>query len=135
ARVAVALREFASRSRNPDNGGAAAADVARQAALPQTPWPVPAERPGFSAIAETRAGIVQYLPQDMPVGDSIRWYGEYLQPQLDTLLSLIRSGATIVEVGAGVGIHSLALARAIGNDGQLILYESRPLHRRILLQN
>jgi precorrin-6B methylase 2 len=86
-------------------------------------------------MAETRVGIVQYLPQDTPVGDSIRWYGEYLQLQLDVLLSMIRPGATVVEVGAGVGIHSLALARAIGNEGHLMLYESRLLHQRILRQN
>src|SRR5207245_1462726 len=44
-------------------------------------------------------------------------------------------GATIVEVDAGVGLHSLALAETVGDTGHVILYEARPLHHRILRQN
>ena len=99
------------------------------------PWPPPADRPPFSAVVETRVGIVQYLPDDAHIGESIRWYGEYLQPHIDLLRRLIRPGATVVEAGAGIGIHSLGLANAVGEAGHLVLYESRPLHQRVLRQN
>jgi tetratricopeptide (TPR) repeat protein len=95
----------------------------------------PGHRAGFSAVAETRVGIVQYFPDEAGVGDSISWYGEYLQGQLDVLARLIRPGATLLEVGAGVGMHALYLARAIGPAGQMFLYESRPLLQRVLRQN
>ena len=96
---------------------------------------MPGYRPGFSAVAECRYGILQYLPDEPLVGDSLGWYGEYLQSQLDLLTGLTRPGATVLEVGAGVGAHALALAAALAPEGHLLLYESRPVFRRILEQN
>jgi tetratricopeptide (TPR) repeat protein len=99
------------------------------------PSRAPGHRPGFSAVAECRDGIVQYLPDEAWVGDSLGWYGEYLQPQLDLLARLIRPGATVLEAGAGVGEHALFLAAVLGEAGHLFLYESRPVVKRILQQN
>jgi len=95
----------------------------------------PGHRPGFSAVAEMRVGIVQYFPDEPDVGDSISWYGEYLQPQLDLLGRLIKPGMTVMEIGAGVGMHALHLAVVISPAGHLFLYEARALHRRVLRQN
>ena len=92
-------------------------------------------QPGFSAIEVCRYGILQYLPDEELVGESLGWYGEYLQPQLDLLAGLIRPGTTVLEVGAGIGAHTLALAADVGESGHLFLYESRPLVQRILRQN
>jgi tetratricopeptide (TPR) repeat protein len=91
--------------------------------------------PGLCAVAETRYGILQYLPEDTDAANSIAWYGEYLQSQLDVILHLIVPGSVVLEIAAGVGIHSLALARSVGNEGHVYLYESNPTNRRILLQN
>jgi precorrin-6B methylase 2 len=89
----------------------------------------------MSAVAETRMGALQYLPDEPLVGDSLRWYGELLQPQLDLLVPMVRPASTVLEVGAGVGAHALALAVAAGDEGHLILYESNPVARRILRKN
>jgi len=77
--------------------------------------------PGFGAAAETRVGILQYLPDEPLVGDSIGWYGEFLQPQLNLLARLVPPGATVMEVGAGVGVHTLFLAATVGAAWQLFL--------------
>ena len=92
-------------------------------------------RPGLSAVAETRVGILQYLPDEAVVGDAIGWYGEYLQPQLDLLARIVRPGATMMEVGAGVGAHAVFLGTLLGEAAHLFLYESRPVLQRILRQN
>ena len=76
-------------------------------------------RPGLSAVAETRFGILQYLPDNALLGESLLWYGEYLQLQLDLLARLIPEGATLFEVQAGVGVHSVFLARLVGMSGHL----------------
>ena len=109
----------------------------RAPALPQLSGPgdAPGRCPGLSLPVEVRGGILQYLPDEAVVGDAIGWYGEYLQQHLDLLLRLIRPGATVVEVGAGVGAHALALAAAVSEAGHLFLYEARPLLQRILRQN
>jgi len=135
-RVKRALQEWVR-----EGGGTAA--LLGGGRLPQTlaapravlPSAAPGHRPGLSAVAECRDGILQYLPDEPWVGDSLGWYGEYLQPQLDLLGRLIRPGATVMEVGAGVGAHALFLAAAVGEAGHLFLYESRPVVRRILQQN
>jgi precorrin-6B methylase 2 len=104
------------------------------------PWTSPAQlnaghRPGMSAVAETRVGILQYLPDQPIVGDSIGWYGEYLQPQLDLLARIVRPGSTMLEVGAGVGVHAVFLGTLLGEAGHLFLYERGPVLQRILRQN
>src|SRR5438094_9406406 len=37
----------------------------------------------FFTVAQTRFGLMQFRADDMPVGRSLDWYGEYLQLQLD----------------------------------------------------
>ena len=92
-------------------------------------------RAGPCGVAETRVGIVQYWPSDVPEGTSIERYGEYRQVELDLLARWIAPGATIMEVAAGIGIHALALARKIGSSGHLLLDEADPLRRQVLEQN
>jgi FkbM family methyltransferase len=92
-------------------------------------------RPGFSAVTETRVGILQYLPDEAWVGESLGWYGEYLQPQLDLLGRLMRPGMTVLEADAGIGAHAVFLGKAVGAAGHLFLYEPRPVVQRILRQN
>jgi Flp pilus assembly protein TadD len=134
-RVKVALQERVR------DAAVTTANVQRAQAVPplqplSTPEALRAgHRPGLSAVAETGVGIVQYLPDEALVGESIAWYGEYLQPQLDLLARLIRPGATVLEAGAGVGVHALFLGAAVGAAGHLLVYESRPVVQRILRQN
>jgi len=137
ARVASALTE---RVQLRDIGAGTDSYLRKRAPIPQPRQPSPSRmspgyRPGFSAVAECRYGILQYLPDEPLVGDSLRWYGEYQQPVLELLTRLTRPGATVLEVEAGVGQHALALATVIGPGGHLLVYESRRVHRRILEQN
>ena len=90
---------------------------------------------GLTAVAETAMGIVQYFPDDVPIGPSIRGYGEYLRDQCNSLAERMKPGDVVIEVEAGIGAHALALAPAIGPRGHLILYESRARMQQVLRQN
>jgi tetratricopeptide (TPR) repeat protein len=90
---------------------------------------------GLSAVTEARVGIVQYFPDDEPMGSSLEWYGEWLQGQLEVVLRWVRKGGVGMEVGAGVGAHAIALGEGLGPEGHLFLYEGRPVVRRVLTQN
>ena len=92
-------------------------------------------RPGFSAATETRVGILEYFPDDAPIGTAIGWYGEWLQPQLDLLKGMIHPGDILIEVGSGIGAHAVFLGEAVGEAGHLLIYESRPPMQRVLRQN
>jgi hypothetical protein len=89
----------------------------------------------MSRVAETRMGIVQYFPDRSEASQAIELYGEYLQPQLDALTSLVKPGMTAIEVGSGAGTHALWLSRAVGPDGHLLLYEPDARQRHVLKQN
>ena len=89
----------------------------------------------ISRVAETRYGIVQYLPDGDETARSIAWYGEFLQPHIDLLARLIGPDDHLVEVGSGIGAHAIPLAKMLGPKGHLFLYETRPMLRRILQQN
>lgn len=134
-RVAVALQQLTGAnphpSRDPDRTSRSIARHAGSVDMSARVGP----GAGFSAVAEMRGDILQYLPEDGEIGESIRLYGEYLQPQLDFLLRLVRPGSTIVEAGSGVGAHALPLAGAAGEAGQVFLYEARPKMRQMLEQN
>ncbi len=138
--IKEALGEFA---RDPAAAKAMNAQaIARSAGRPVPRLPVgqPSQlasghRPGLSAVAETRHGIMQYLPDEPILGMSIGWYGDHLQRQLNLLGTMMRPGATVLESGAGAGMHALFVAKAIGPTGHLFLYESRAPMRSILRQN
>lgn len=89
----------------------------------------------LSAATHARVGVLQYWPAQLPVGQSIRYYGEYLQPQLDLLGRMIRPGSTVMEVGSGIGVHAVFLGKLIGTNGHLVMYEPRPLMQSTLRQN
>ena len=90
---------------------------------------------GMSRVAETRMGLVQHFPDRSEASESIAVYGEYLQPLLDALAPLVKPGMTVIEVGAGAGLHALWLSRALGSDGHLLLYEPDGRQRQVLKQN
>jgi len=113
-------------------GSVAVAALRPVQALPRE---APGHRPGFSAVAECRHGILQYLPDEPLLGDAIGWYGEYREAELTLLGRLIGAGSTVMEVGAGIGAHAVFLGRLLGDDGHLFLYEGRPVVKRILQQN
>jgi tetratricopeptide (TPR) repeat protein len=89
----------------------------------------------LARVVETRHGIVQYVPEQDDVAYSVAFYGEYQQSHVDVLARLLPRDAVALETGSGIGIHALALARSVVPAGHLILYEDRPVMRRILRQN
>ena len=140
ARVEAALREAVKTglTRLPDAATRTSAPAAKfapdigAALLERTLSP---EAEQIARVAETRHGIIQYLPDARAPAQSIAWYGEYLQPQLDLLSRLVPSGAHVIEAGSGVGEHALALAKMVGASGHVIAYESHPVARLCLRQN
>lgn len=89
----------------------------------------------LARVAETRHGILQYMPDADDAARSLEWYGEYLQAHLELLARAIRPGAQILEVGSGIGAHAIPLAKLAGVDGHLFIYESRAIPQRLLRQN
>jgi len=89
----------------------------------------------MTRVTETRHGIVQYRPKNDPAGRALECYGEWLQQQVDWLLRALPAHARVVEVAAGFGAHTLALAHHLAAGGHLFAYESEPQRKRLLGEN
>jgi FkbM family methyltransferase len=85
--------------------------------------------------AETRHGRMRFLEADDPIGVSLREYGEWAQAELDLLCRLVKPGDVVLDVGASVGTHALALAAAVGPAGKVVALEPQPAIRALLEAN
>jgi tetratricopeptide (TPR) repeat protein len=90
---------------------------------------------GLADVAEMRAGLLRFMPDDAPIGRALAYAGEWLPEGLEILGRFVRPGMTLVEAGADVGALTVPLARMIGHDGTLLAYEDRPMQRRLLADN
>lgn len=79
---------------------------------------------GFTALRETRHGLVAHNTNDVTIGLSLETYGEWAETELSgCLLQLIRPGDLVVDAGAHIGTHTIAFAKAVGDKGHVLACE------------
>jgi FkbM family methyltransferase len=79
-------------------------------------------------LVRARHGWMLANPNDFYIGKAILEYGEYgeLEGRLLAALLPVRPGK-VVEIGANIGCHSVALARALAIDRrELVVFEPQP---------
>lgn len=135
ARVTDALREFVDERVQVGAHAIHSTKATSHRRLDVKPRAARVQKKDLSAATYTRVGMLQYWPDESPVGSSVEYYGEYLQPQLDAIGRMLQPGATVMEIGTGIGVHALYLGKAIGPTGHLMLYESRAKMEKVLRQN
>jgi FkbM family methyltransferase len=86
-------------------------------------------------IVETRFGRMHVLQGDTVIGRSLRLYGEFAGDEVDSILSLVGPGDHVLDLGANIGVHSLALARKVGPSGQVIAVEPQRYPFQLLCAN
>jgi FkbM family methyltransferase len=69
------------------------------------------------------------------VSQSLQTYGEWAENELGFLKTLIPQGATVVDVGAYIGTHTLAFAHFVGPDGRVISIEPQDESFTLLKKN
>lgn len=110
----------------------AAKPVAKPAATPVAP-PVPAvpvvaaSEPllvnEHIALKRCRHGWFMFNRNDKFVGRSLDRYGEWCQAELDILTPLLRSGRTVLDIGAFIGSHTVYFAQQVGPRGRVYAFE------------
>lgn len=77
-------------------------------------------------VKECRHGKYLLLQGDM-ISDYMNVYGEWSQTEVELFQALLSADANVVEVGANIGAHSIALSR-ICSGGRVFCYEpQRPI--------
>lgn len=75
------------------------------------------------SVTKCRHGSMLFFQRDEFIGRALEYYGEYSEIEAQLLSRLLSPGDTVVEAGANVGALTLAMARAVGEDGAIYAYE------------
>lgn len=74
-------------------------------------------------------------PRDKVIAGRLALYGSFEAKEIDLLCSLVRPGDCVMDIGANIGLHSLALSRAVGPEGQVISFEPDQDNLALLRKN
>lgn len=74
-------------------------------------------------LVTTRWGPMLMPPYDVYLSQAMIRFGEYAPAEFATWRPYIPDGATVVDVGANIGAHTLAFAEAVGASGSVIAVE------------
>jgi FkbM family methyltransferase len=89
---------------------------------------------GDRVLSFTHRGDAIYLiPSDLDLTPEIIQHGQWEPHVEQTIVGLLRRGDTVIDVGANVGYHTLAMAQAVGPEGgQVHAFEANPDVMRLL---
>lgn len=77
----------------------------------------------MNRLIRGRHGLTLYNKHDKYIGRSLDRYGEFSQLEIDLFGQVIRPGSVVVEAGANMGVHTVPLARLVGESGRVHAFE------------
>jgi FkbM family methyltransferase len=86
-------------------------------------------------IITGRHGTFEILQSDTVIADSLRWYGEWAENELEMLRRFISNGSIVADVGSFIGTHAVALGRTVGSSGHIHAFEPQRNAFAILQRN
>jgi FkbM family methyltransferase len=87
------------------------------------------------ALADTRHGPLFVLKSDNTIGRSLLAYGEWTEDEIRVLRRLLRHQDCIVDIGANIGSHTVAFAKAVAPGGCVMAFEPHPRVFHLLSAN
>ncbi len=84
---------------------------------------------------ECRHGTFTYYAADNPIGQSMAEYGEWAEAEVALFTRFVRPGDVVIEAGANIGIHTLALGRMVGPTGMVYAFEPMACNNQLLNAN
>lgn len=74
-------------------------------------------------------------PRDQVIAKKLILYGGFETREIELLCSYVKPGDCVLDVGANIGLYSLALSRAVGPNGRVIAVEPDPDNLALLRRN
>jgi len=90
---------------------------------------------GFNNLVKGRHGYLLYNRNDIVVGQSAKAYGEYFESEVDIFRRFVEPGHCVADIGANIGMHTLALARLVGEEGWVCAFEAQRVVFQCLCAN
>ena len=89
----------------------------------------------YVAVKRCRHGIFAYNLNDLYISRSMDMYGEWCESELSLLFQVIKPGAVVLDVGANIGTHTVALAAHVTPAGAVYAMEPQRLTFQLLCAN
>jgi FkbM family methyltransferase len=86
-------------------------------------------------LVKGRHGLFLVNRHDHYIGRALMRYGEFSEIEGRSLVAMVEPGATIVDVGANIGAHTVPLAQHVGPSGRVIAIEAQPVIHQQLCAN
>lgn len=84
-------------------------------------------------LAKCRYGIMLF---DGPwIGESLRYYGEWSESEVEVFKNFLKEGSTALDIGAFIGDTTLPMAHLVGQTGRVFAFESNPKTFNVLCAN
>lgn len=93
------------------------------------------ETEGFNVLQRCRRGPMLFNRHDVYIGGSLAAYGEFCEIEIAILLQCLRPGDVAIDVGANIGVHTVAFAQAVGPRGRVFAFEPQRLVFQTLCAN
>lgn len=90
---------------------------------------------GFNELQMCSDGPMVYNRHDKYVGRSLQVYGDFSIAEGELFRQLVRPGTVVVEVGANIGAHTVALSRMTGPEGKVHAFEPQRIVFQTLCAN
>jgi HPr kinase/phosphorylase len=78
------------------------------------------------AVKRCRHGLFMYNRHDSFVGRGLDLYGEWCDFEIKMLNQFIKPGDTVIDAGANIGTHTIALGNTVGPTGMVHAFEPQP---------
>lgn len=89
----------------------------------------------FNIVVQTRFGPAIINRHDRYVGQSLAMYGEFSPGESAIFNQVVCAGDVVVEAGANIGAHTVALSRLVGPQGQVFAFEPQRMVFQTLCGN
>jgi len=89
----------------------------------------------FNYLVRSRHGLLLANVYDVYLGLALIRYGECCEIEAQFLSALVNPGGIVIEVGANIGVHTIPLAKRVGQAGRIIAIEAQPAILHYLCAN
>jgi FkbM family methyltransferase len=104
--------------------------------LPDAGTRAPADHPVLLRSVNGRHGHLAFFANDVGAASrALARYGEWAENEISFVRQFIQPGSVVLDIGAYVGTHTLAFARAVGAGGLVIAFEAQPETFDLLKRN
>jgi FkbM family methyltransferase len=87
------------------------------------------------AIKNCKHCLFVYLKKDQFIGKSLDLYGEWTEAELELLSKFVTPKSVVIDAGAFIGTHTVALAKMVGHYGFVYAFEPQRMIYNILCGN